>query len=180
MTALTDSRHTPVEEITSPRRMQVGTDVVYKGGLVMHGAGASTIVAAADTEGGRLAGLCEEEVDNSAGASDKYAEVRTGILVRMSGSGFAAGDEGYEVFVEDDGTVTKTMGNVSAGVIVEVISSTEVMVDIYAARALTALHRRKQSHIDDPSGGTTVDAEARTAINLILDALQAYGILETS
>jgi len=30
--------------------------------------------------------------------------------------------------------------------------------------------------IDDPSGGLTVDAEARTAINSIIDALEAYGL----
>ena len=38
----------------------------------------------------------------------------------------------------------------------------------------------EQTHIADPSGGTTVDAEARTAINSILDALEAVGILATS
>lgn len=32
------------------------------------------------------------------------------------------------------------------------------------------------SKINDPSGGTTVDAEARTAINAIIDALEAFGI----
>lgn len=30
--------------------------------------------------------------------------------------------------------------------------------------------------INDPSGGATVDAEARTAINAIIDALEAIGI----
>lgn len=33
--------------------------------------------------------------------------------------------------------------------------------------------------IADPSGGATVDAEARTAINAILDALQTTGIIAT-
>lgn len=37
----------------------------------------------------------------------------------------------------------------------------------------------KQAHIDDPSGGTP-DAEARTAIAAILDALETYGLLATS
>ena len=31
--------------------------------------------------------------------------------------------------------------------------------------------------ITDPTGGTTTDAEARTAINSIIDALQAFGIV---
>lgn len=30
--------------------------------------------------------------------------------------------------------------------------------------------------INDPSGGATTDAEARTAINAIIDALEAFGI----
>jgi len=38
----------------------------------------------------------------------------------------------------------------------------------------------QQNHIADPSGGATNDAEARTAINAILDALEAYGLLKTS
>lgn len=36
------------------------------------------------------------------------------------------------------------------------------------------------SHIADPSGGATTDAEARTAINAILAALENVGILASS
>lgn len=38
----------------------------------------------------------------------------------------------------------------------------------------------RQAHIADPSGGSTVDAEARTAINSILAALENFGFLATS
>lgn len=38
----------------------------------------------------------------------------------------------------------------------------------------------QQAHIDDPSGGTTVDAEARTAINSILDLLENLGLMDAS
>lgn len=34
--------------------------------------------------------------------------------------------------------------------------------------------------IADPSGGATTDAEARTAINALIDACQAFGIVATS
>lgn len=34
--------------------------------------------------------------------------------------------------------------------------------------------------IADPTSGTTTDAEARTAINAIIDALQAFGIVASS
>jgi hypothetical protein len=33
------------------------------------------------------------------------------------------------------------------------------------------------SLISDPTGGSTIDAESRTAINAIIDALQSYGIV---
>jgi phosphoribosylaminoimidazole carboxylase (NCAIR synthetase) len=36
------------------------------------------------------------------------------------------------------------------------------------------------SNIADPSGGATQDAEARTAIEAILDALDAVGIMAAS
>lgn len=36
------------------------------------------------------------------------------------------------------------------------------------------------THIADPSGGTTQDAEARAAIAAILDALEAFGIVAAS
>lgn len=35
----------------------------------------------------------------------------------------------------------------------------------------------QQATISDPSGGATQDAEARTAINAIIDRLQAFGFI---
>lgn len=37
----------------------------------------------------------------------------------------------------------------------------------------------QQVLISDPSGGATVDTEARATINLLIDTLQAYGLLPT-
>lgn len=37
-----------------------------------------------------------------------------------------------------------------------------------------------QTHIADPSAGGTVDTQARTAINSILDVLEAFGLTATS
>lgn len=37
----------------------------------------------------------------------------------------------------------------------------------------------QQSHVDDPSGGTTVDVEARAAINSILSTLETFGFHAT-
>lgn len=38
----------------------------------------------------------------------------------------------------------------------------------------------QQAHIADPSSGGTVDSQARTAINAILDVLEAYGLTAAS
>jgi hypothetical protein len=35
----------------------------------------------------------------------------------------------------------------------------------------------QQATINDPAGGLTVDSEARTAINTLIDRLQAYGFI---
>lgn len=38
----------------------------------------------------------------------------------------------------------------------------------------------RQSAITAPSGGATTDAEARTAINSIITALEAHGLVESN
>lgn len=35
----------------------------------------------------------------------------------------------------------------------------------------------RQALVTDPTGGATVDAQARTAINAILDILEAHGLM---
>lgn len=42
---------------------------------------------------------------------------------------------------------------------------------------LGATPAAQQSHINDPSGGAIIDAEARTAINSVLDILQTFGLM---
>lgn len=54
-------------------------------------------------------------------------------------------------------------------------SGTAPMLGVLGAAAIA-----RQAHIVDPSGGGTVDAEARTAINAILVALESFGFLATS
>jgi hypothetical protein len=45
---------------------------------------------------------------------------------------------------------------------------------------LGATPAARQAHVADPSGGATVDAEARTAINAILATLETFGLHATS
>jgi hypothetical protein len=44
----------------------------------------------------------------------------------------------------------------------------------------TATPVTTRTHIADPSTGATVDSQARTAINAILDVLEAFGLTATS
>lgn len=39
---------------------------------------------------------------------------------------------------------------------------------------------QQQALVADPSGGVTQDAEARTAINAILDILEAHGLMSAT
>lgn len=47
-------------------------------------------------------------------------------------------------------------------------------------RAFRKALQTKPAKINDPSGGATVDAEARTAINTVIDALEALKLTETT
>ena len=42
---------------------------------------------------------------------------------------------------------------------------------------LSLTPKAQQDTIADPSGGATIDTEARAAINLIIDRLQAFGLI---
>ncbi len=48
-------------------------------------------------------------------------------------------------------------------------------ISVYSATPVV-----RASHIGNPTGGLTVDAEARTAINSILTALENFGLVKTS
>ena len=41
----------------------------------------------------------------------------------------------------------------------------------------TGMIANRQTLVADPAGGATVDAQARTAINAILDILEAHGLM---
>ena len=49
-----------------------------------------------------------------------------------------------------------------------------------AMRFADAIGAAPASKINDPSGGGTVDSESRTAINALIDALEAAGLLLSS
>lgn len=104
------------------------------------------------------------------------------------------------LMAEDSTTPSMDLGAIKAGWDVATHASRAASVEIQAADStgqrtgvkvsadgsqvklglLGATPVARQSHIADPSGGGTIDTQARTAINSILDALEAFGLLATS
>lgn len=78
--------------------------------------------------------------------------------------------DGLDAYVKSDGATAAYRGG--AWVIGD-LSGSQVSVDgvkVVGARGTA---------IADPAGGATVDAEARTAIGLILAALRGHGLIQT-
>ena len=116
-----------------------------------------------------LGGLNVAEVDNSGGAAgDKDVELLRDV-VQLEGSGFTDADVGKPAFVSDNFTVTLTAaGNVPAGPIVKVISSTQVMVDISDSpvvkqSAYTQTYATANKTHANPTATTLTDNTAGTA-----------------
>jgi hypothetical protein len=80
-----------------------------------------------------------------------------------------------DVFAANDGKVDDAVSGNMIGVSIEAASAAAEYIEIRKAEASDTL--AKASTITDPSGGATQDAEARTAINAIIDALQAADIV---
>lgn len=121
-----------------------GVDVIYQGGLVTLNA-SGYAVAGQDVAGYRFGGVAYEKIDNSGGsAGDLNVRCwRTGTF-SFAGTGFTLADVGKRVYVADDETVQLAQpegGNVFCGVIVEYVSSTEVLVDIEPAVAPQRFNR---------------------------------------
>ena len=75
----------------------------------------------------------------------------------------------YDVLIEDVEIVDKTTGT-------KIATATDQKLSVYGVTPVV-----QQSKINDPSGqATDLDAEARTAINAILDAIEAFGITASS
>lgn len=121
---------------------------------------------------------------NSA-VGDELADIFDSIDV-LSGAeaalidGVTAGTAAAEkaVTLDASGNVTWVDGGT-----INVGTTTGVQIGTAAAQKLGffgATPVVQESHIADPSGGGTQDAEARTAINAILAALETLGFLATS
>ncbi len=147
----------------------IASDIVYDGAAVgIDSSGNARPLASGD----EFAGFCIAKIDNSAGAAgDKRVRVKAYGLIELDVTGADATKVGEPVYATDDDTftLTKATDAVRIGYVHRHVSSTKVIVAFRASKL--------QGSIADPSGGATVDAEARTAINSIIDAMEAAGIV---
>ncbi len=108
-----------------------------------------------------------------------FAGKRHGVFefvaqTHASTQALAVGDLAY--WDDTNKRVTKTAtGNTAIGVIIEAKASTAATAKVVLVPRLAAAG----TGITAPTGGSTVDAEARTAIGSILTALRSAGIIVT-
>lgn len=125
--------------------------------------------------GDKFLGLAFETQDNSSGA-DGDLSVRvftTGDFV-LTVTGVTQAKVGDAVFASDDGTATLTGAtNSFIGHVEDFSSSGSAIVRL-------ATQPDPAATIADPTGGATVDAEARTAIDSILVVLENNGLTKSA
>ena len=131
MTALTTDRKTKYREGIELEYKVAGSAKIYAGALVCLNA-SGYAVPGTDTANFKFVGVAREQADNSLGANgDITVRVRRKGVFRFAASAMAITDIGAAVNVSDDQTVAKTTTNsIACGRIAELISATEVGVDI--------------------------------------------------
>ena len=78
----------------------------YEGQLLMYTPAASTVQPAADTSGGRIAGVCTKRVTTgSSNTTEIPFEFCHLEWFPIAASSLAAGDEGLDAVIADDGTL---------------------------------------------------------------------------
>ena len=107
----------------------------------------------------------------AAGASGDWAGEDDALAQFIGGAwAFHAPQEGWSVWLKDEGLEARYDG---AGWVAGVVAASSV--EIGGDQVLGA----RQSAIADASGGSTVDAEARTALNALLAVCRTHGLIET-
>lgn len=120
--------------VASTLRVELGTDVVYRGGLCGR-LSTGLCVAGAATAGMRIVGVFKETVDNSAGASGVYADVERGPFwfTNSSSSDQILDDHiGELCYCVDDATVAAlaTGSRPAVGRVIAIDSTLGVLVEV--------------------------------------------------
>ena len=129
MTALAADRETARKE-PGYKSALMGTDIVYKGSMACYDANGK-VVAAADTEDYKFAGIAAEKVDDSAGAGTKWVKLYTEGLFLLVGTSITQAMVGQMMYVADDQTFDDTSTHkIPCGILVEYVSATSGWIDI--------------------------------------------------
>ncbi len=133
--ALSAARSTKSRNKHSKRRLPMGVDVIYAGGMVMMNAAGYLMPAAAESANGGVIGVATETVDNSGGsAGDKRCEIEEGTFLFVATS-ISVGDNLAIMYASDDLTFDETQGSNEpiVGILVEFLSATSGWVEIGVA-----------------------------------------------
>lgn len=126
---------------------------------------------------GYVVGALFHVASTTAAEGEEYSGWTEGVFelvaeTHATTQAISKGDPVYWDATNDRATKTAT-GNLLIGAAVEDKVSTVAVVKV----KLWPRGAEPSASITDPTGGATVDAEARTAIGSIIDALQAAGIV---
>lgn len=136
-----------------------GTDsqTFYEGALACWASGASTVSVAADTNGLRFAGVCEEAITTGASNTEKV-KLAWGHSewFPLTASGLAAGDEHQNAVLTDDATLTE-FEDETASIAVGMIEEFET-IDGTAGVWVTVGHYRDGSSIKSTGALAIIDA----------------------
>ncbi len=115
----------------------MGTDIIYKGGLVLVNASGVVVAApvAASAAGLKFAGVAYEKVDDSAGAGTKWCKVYTRGIFKFAATSITQVMVGEMMYLVDDQTIDDVPGTygIPVGILAEYVSATSGWVDIESA-----------------------------------------------
>ena len=144
MTALSADRETPRKE-AGYKSMLCGTDIIYKGGMVVRNTDGD-IVAGAAAAGNKFAGVAAEQVDDSAGAGTKWCKVYTEGIFKLVATSITQAMVGQMMYLQDDQTfddIPAAAAAIPCGILVEYVSATSGWIDIGPAVAKEAVAKER-------------------------------------
>lgn len=150
MTVLSADIETPRKE-SGLKSLLMGTDIIYKGGLVTLTA-AGLAVAGQATAGYKFAGVAFEGIDDSGGAGTKWCRVYTDGVFKFVASSITQAMVGEMMYLQDDQTIDDVPASGAAipvGILVEYVSTTLGWIDIGPALAVPAVDKKNVITITD-------------------------------
>lgn len=128
---LSVARDTESRNKHSKRRLKMGVDTIYAGGMVMMNAAGYLMPAAAESSNGGVIGVATETVANTGSAGDKRCEIEEGDF-KFVASSISQGDNLAVMYASDDFTFDETQGSNEpiVGILIEFLTSTSGWVTI--------------------------------------------------